>query len=44
MEDHNVKQLGRISMYVKCMGGGGVNAALQGNRAGSNPRLYLEIL
>ena len=43
MEDHNVKQLGRISMYVKCMGGG-VNAALQGNRAGSNPRLYLEIL
>ena len=23
MQDHNVKQLGRISMYAKCIGGGG---------------------
>ena len=37
MQDHNVKQLGRISMYAKCIGG-----CMQGDNAGSNPRLCLE--
>ena len=37
MQDHNVKQLGRISMYAKCIGG-----CMQGDSAGSNPRLCLE--
>ena len=34
MQDHNVKQLGRISMYAKCIGG-----CMQGDSEGSNPRL-----
>ena len=38
MQDHNVKQLGRISMYAKCIGG-----CMQGaDSAGSNPRLCLK--
>ena len=36
MQDHNVKQLGRISMYAKCIGG-----CMQGDSVGSNPRLCL---
>ena len=37
MQDHKAKQLGRISMYAKCIGG-----CMQGDSAGSNPRLCLE--
>ena len=37
MQDYNVKQLGRISMYAKCIGG-----CMQGDSAGSNPRLCLK--
>ena len=37
MQDHNVKQLGRISMYAKCIGG-----CMQSDSAGSNPRLCLK--
>ena len=37
MQDHSVKQLGRISIYRKCIGG-----CLQGDSAGSNPRLCLK--
>ena len=36
MQDHNVKQRGRTSMYAKCIGG-----CMQGYSAGSNPRLFL---
>ena len=36
MQDHNVKQLGRMGMYAKCIGG--MHA---GDSAGSNPRLNL---
>ena len=35
MRNHNVKELGRMSMYAKSIGG--MHAA-QGNSAGSNPR------
>ena len=40
MQDHNVKQLGRISMYAKCIGGGG-GACRARDSAGSNPGLCL---
>ena len=36
MQDHNVKQLGRISMFAKCIGG------CMHDSAGSNPRLCLK--
>ena len=38
MQDHNVKQLGRISMYAKCIG----DACRERDSAGSNPRLCLK--
>ena len=34
VKDHNVKQLARMSMYAKCIGG-----CMQGDSVGSNPRL-----
>ena len=37
MQDHNVKQLGRMSMYAKCIG-----ECMQCDSACSNPRLCLE--
>ena len=36
MQDQNVKQLGRMSMYAKCIG-----ECMEGDSAGSNPRLCL---
>ena len=37
MQDHSVKQLGRISMYAKCIGG-----CMHGDIAGSNTRFCLK--
>ena len=38
MQDHNVKQLGRMGMNAKCIG----NACRARDSAGSNPRLCLK--
>ena len=40
MQDRNVNQLGRMSRYAQCMGGGG--GYMQGDSAVSNHRLCSE--
>ena len=42
MQDHNVKQLGRISMYANFMRSVSGDACRARDSAGSNPRLCLK--